>query len=692
MVAAWIKRATSRWSDLNLRQKLSLAFIVMTLAPLFLATSIAEQEAEQTLRRFVFERNKNLAVDLAHDMEQLFMDKIRLLKIMAASSEIKSMNPARQTSALESIVAQYPEFQVAVATDAAGWQIARSDGNPTEPAIRYDDRDYFKEAMRTGSTVISDVLTSKSAGLLGVVVAEPIKNDDKSIQGLLIFNLGMDNLNWLTRHIQLGDRAYVYIVNKNGKVVIHPSQHLMLEMADYSERAPVAQAVKGLTGWAEYDEDGGQRILAGFSHIPSVEWGLVVEQPFKIAMMDVERVRHVNLVVLLVSALLLVMISLIIANTVAYPMAKISKAALSIAEGDLQTRLEVKTQDEIGQLARNFNCMTEQLALRGAALRRSEEQYRSLVDNINIGVYRATLDEGGRFLQMNPAMVHIFGYASVDAMMKSSVVGLYQNADERERFLLDMRREGFVKNRESIMKKQDGVLFWCSRSGVIRRDETGKEWIDGVIEDVDDRKKAEKLLLQAKEDLEIQVAERTRELTALNAELHKLSISDGLTCIGNRRYLDEFLEQEWQRAIRENTPLSLIMLDIDYFKLFNDTYGHIAGDACLKKIAEVLTNTIKRATDFASRYGGEEFTVVLPNTDERGAMTVAEKIRSEVALLAIPHETSPLGGVVTVSVGVATVVPSLGIKESKIIEAADLSLYQAKAAGRNRVVSAEFTV
>ena len=119
---------------------------------------------------------------------------------------------------------------------------------------------------------------------------------------------------------------------------------------------------------------------------------------------------------------------------------------------------------------------------------------------------------------------------------------------------------------------------------------------------------------------------------------------------------------------------------------------HNYTDLTLKNVADVLTNTIKRATDFASRYGGEEFTVVLPNTDERGAMTVAEKIRSEVILLAIPHETSPLGGVVTVSMGVATAIPSLGIQESVLIEAADRALYQAKAAGRNQVVSAEFTV
>ena len=195
-------------------------------------------------------------------------------------------------------------------------------------------------------------------------------------------------------------------------------------------------------------------------------------------------------------------------------------------------------------------------------------------------------------------------------------------------------------------------------------------------------------LRQAKEQLEQQVAERTRELTEANCELQRLSLSDALTCIGNRRFLDELLEREWRRALREQTPLSVVMLDIDYFKLFNDTYGHVAGDDCLRKVAGILTATIQRTTDFASRYGGEEFVLVLPATDEQGALTVAEKIRCRVEALAIPHEKSPLAGVVTVSIGVATIMPLRDSDAGLLMTAADQALYRAKTAGRNQVRSA----
>ena len=130
------------------------------------------------------------------------------------------------------------------------------------------------------------------------------------------------------------------------------------------------------------------------------------------------------------------------------------------------------------------------------------------------------------------------------------------------------------------------------------------------------------------------------------------------------------------------------MLDIDYFKLFNDTYGHVAGDDCLRKVAGILTSTIQRTMDFASRYGGEEFVLVLPATGEKGALTVAEKIRRGVESLAIPHEKSPLAGVVTVSIGVATSVPLKDSDAGLLLTAADQALYQAKTAGRNQVRSA----
>jgi diguanylate cyclase (GGDEF)-like protein/PAS domain S-box-containing protein len=683
-VAKW---ANGIWGGLGLRRKLSLAFIVMTLAPLLLAAFVTEQEAERIVRQVVFEKNKNLATDIAHDTNHLFMEKIRVLKLLAANPEMKSMDPARQTPVLESVASQYPEIQVAVVADSSGGQLARSDGNPAIRTINYTDREYFQAAMSTGGTAISDVIQSKSADWLGIVLAEPIKKDDQTVGGLLIFNIELNNLSWLTGHVQFGDGGYAYIVNKNGRVIIHPNQLLMETMADYSDRMPVMRVVEGLTGWVEY-ESGGQKIMAGYSNIPSTGWGLVVEQPLKIAMADVAGVRRVNLLIVVVAALLAIVTSLVLANAIALPIEKISRAAVKVTEGDLQTRLEVESKDELGQLADNFNRMTEWLASRGAALRRSEEKFRSLVDNIDIGVYRATADNPGRFLQVNPAMVHIFGYGSAAELMRTAGIELYQKAEEREAFLAEARRAGFVKNQESLMRKQNGVLFWCSRSGVLRKDKEGREWIDGVIEDIDNRKRAEEAMHKAKEELEIQVAERTRQLTVLNEELQKLSMSDSLTCIGNRRHLDELLEREWQRAAREKTPLAVIMLDIDYFKLFNDTYGHIAGDDCLRKIATVLKTTIKRTADFVSRYGGEEFALILPATNESGAKAVAEKIRVNVEALRIKLEGAPGGEFVTVSAGVSAMVPTLEKGPAVLVQEADRALYRAKAAGRNRTMAA----
>ena len=199
----------------------------------------------------------------------------------------------------------------------------------------------------------------------------------------------------------------------------------------------------------------------------------------------------------------------------------------------------------------------------------------------------------------------------------------------------------------------------------------------------------EEALHQAKDELELQVEQRTQELVALNKELQQLSSLDGLTGIGNRRYLDQILAQEWQRAIRQETPVALILLDLDFFKDYNDVYGHQAGDDCLKQVAYTLKAALKRSIDVAARYGGEEFVAVLPETDAAGAAFLAEEIRIKIEALGIKHEKSSISKVVTVSSGIAAVVPWQGSLPSVIIAAADQALYNAKREGRNRVKIAE---
>lgn len=175
--------------------------------------------------------------------------------------------------------------------------------------------------------------------------------------------------------------------------------------------------------------------------------------------------------------------------------------------------------------------------------------------------------------------------------------------------------------------------------------------------------------------------ESQRQLMNANLELQKLTRIDGLTNLGNRRYFDEYIQAEWRRAVRTRTPISLVMIDVDNFKRYNDAYGHLAGDEVLKKVAAVIQTGANRSGDLAARFGGEEFIVVLVDTGLDGAGKVAERLVEKVRDLGIPHGD----GQVTISAGVASVVPSETTSPDDIINAADLALFRAKAAGRNRV-------
>ncbi len=179
-----------------------------------------------------------------------------------------------------------------------------------------------------------------------------------------------------------------------------------------------------------------------------------------------------------------------------------------------------------------------------------------------------------------------------------------------------------------------------------------------------------------------------KELTQANAQLQELAYLDGLTHVANRRKLDEYLQQEWRRLLRDRAPLGVIMADIDYFKAYNDIYGHQMGDDCLKRVAKVLQDNLKRPADLVARYGGEEFVVILPKTSLKGAERVAEKMRRLIRYQAIPHQGSDLDARITLSLGVAVAVPTATVSPETLIHHADNALYQAKHGGRDRVVMA----
>jgi diguanylate cyclase (GGDEF)-like protein len=219
---------------------------------------------------------------------------------------------------------------------------------------------------------------------------------------------------------------------------------------------------------------------------------------------------------------------------------------------------------------------------------------------------------------------------------------------------------------------KNGQYAWAETSMRTIRDPATRAPV-GILQnvrDITDRKLAEQKLQDAYHEVEA------------------LAITDALTGLANRRHFDQALVSEWRRGMRERTPLSLLMIDADKFKSYNDTYGHPRGDNCLKQIAEAAQDAALRSGDLIARIGGEEFAVLLPGTSNEGAMRLARDICAGVRARALPHKESP-SGFVTISVGCATLVPHLGQNSATLMEQADGALYEAKRSGRNRVCNSQ---
>ncbi len=205
------------------------------------------------------------------------------------------------------------------------------------------------------------------------------------------------------------------------------------------------------------------------------------------------------------------------------------------------------------------------------------------------------------------------------------------------------------------------------------------------------------LISQERDDLEIILETLMDHGDVLDAQwqeqviqANSLATSDGLTKIANRRRFDDYLEQQWQRMAQSKSPLSILLCDIDFFKQYNDAYGHPAGDACLKQVVQALQSAIFRSPDLLARYGGEEFVAILPQTTAEQAMKVARRMHTAIANLKIPHVGSQIGPDLTISIGVASVIPSTYYPASVLLDAADRQLYEAKHQGRNQIVCHSF--
>lgn len=274
-------------------------------------------------------------------------------------------------------------------------------------------------------------------------------------------------------------------------------------------------------------------------------------------------------------------------------------------------------------------------------------------------------DAKGMIQSVNKAFAHITGYSEADAIGKNLRIlkaGL-QDADFYAKMWKTLRKTGVWKGNFWNRRKDGEIYPQETTINAIRNDRGEIVQYCGVFRDITEQYKLEQTL-------------------------RMLSATDGLTGLANRRSFDETIQREWRRAQRVGYPLAIILADIDNFKKFNDAYGHLEGDECLKKVGATLKHALHRAGDLAARYGGEEFIFLMPMTKASEAIQIAETMRRSVEALKIPHETSDTCGFVTLSMGAAAMVPQSDISSQGLITMADKAMYQAKREGKNRVICA----
>ncbi|MCX5884098.1 MAG: sensor domain-containing diguanylate cyclase [Deltaproteobacteria bacterium] len=335
-----------------------------------------------------------------------------------------------------------------------------------------------------------------------------------------------------------------------------------------------------------------------------------------------------------------------------------------------------------------------------ASLRESEERFRFMAKTTGDVLYRLKYSSM-KYDYISPSILELTGYSpeEIDAIGLSTLIMKFESLGENILSIADA-----VRNRQErktgqylvdyLIRTKSGGSRWLGDHSFPWLDESGNLIGSvGILSDISERKRAEAALRQ------------------MNQNLHLLATLDGLTGVANRRRFDEFISREWGRMQREQAPISLILCDIDFFKLYNDTnghqagddclrevarairksvklyndtYGHQAGDDCLREVARTIRKSVNRPSDLVARYGGEEFAVVLSNTDAGGAVNIAENIRREVEALSITHHQHSGGRILTISCGIASMIPVEDYTLDSLIALADKGLYEAKKQGRNR--------
>jgi diguanylate cyclase (GGDEF)-like protein/PAS domain S-box-containing protein len=545
---------------------------------------------------------------------------------------LHSDRSARSSAEINDLLAQYakniPQVREIGLLSATGdWMFSSFE---TVPTVNNSDREYFRYHQshpEDDAPRISDPLVSRVTGRPTLLMTQRVSNADGSFGGIAFAAIDLAYFRSFYSGFETDQHRSVTLMNDDGKVLVHRGDGEVgkntASSALFSSR--LKNSASGLYSIVSpFDEQRKQFAYERLQDFPIVISVVVSED-------DILRAWHEarNFDVLIAGGI----------------------SALLIALGSL--------------LAFQFRMRSAMAML----LRERERGYRLLAENVEDVVSR--FDLNGKRLYISPSIEKLLGWPAAEILRMSAFATIHPGHREILKKVIEgLGPDNPTATCEYLTRRKDDTYVWVETqmNYVVDPDEPSPE-IVAVVRDISQRKAAEE------------------QLMAANERLKGLSETDPLTGIANRRKFDDMLDREFKRCQRSKSHLSLLFIDIDKFKAFNDTYGHGAGDDCIRQVAGALAVNLKRPGDLVARYGGEEFAVLLPETNVGSAESVAESLRQAVADLALPHQGSHHGRV-TVSIGLAGARCDAVASAVSILAAADGGLYAAKEQGRNQVCSA----
>jgi len=344
------------FNNLSIRGKLVLGFILVTIIPLTLAITISSYISQNALVNDADEYNKAIAEDFSHEINQMMTDRLNLLLTLSQIDDIRSMDVSRQSRTIKSLSSQFSDMPRVFITDAQGKQAVASSGELST----ITDRKYFQEVIGGAAYSVSDVLVSKGNGKNSIVICVPIKNQQGILIGTLSGNIDLQNLSEAISAKKIGQSGYVFITDKDGKILAHPNLEFVIARKDVSDISAVKSALNQQVGTAAYTTDGIAK-TAAYTFVPLTKWAIVAQIPEKEAMMAATKVKTVGMILVILVLLITLTVGFIFAGIFIKPIKALVKATTAVAEGNLSITHLIKSEDELGKLAGAFEKMTYNL-------------------------------------------------------------------------------------------------------------------------------------------------------------------------------------------------------------------------------------------------------------------------------------------------------------------------------------------